>query len=158
MYIYTSIYICIYVCCDVCVLVCELAYACADSFMFIAAMRSNYHSLSHEAMRASDSTLSELLCPCGWSPALLKSVWAPHWLQLTNPTHDRKPGLVRVRSFCFCVHFRRRGTATALCIVIVYDGRSKDEVTIIQPSIFAEALTELADNSQGFSEELGPVA
>ena len=74
VYIYISIYICIYVCCDVCVLVCELAYACADSFMFIAAMRSNYHSLSHEAMRASDSTLSELLCPCGWSPALLKSV------------------------------------------------------------------------------------
>ena len=40
-----------------------------------------------------------------------------------------------------------------MCIVIVYDGRSKDEVTRIQPSIFAEALTELADNTQGFSEE-----
>ena len=48
----------------------------------------------------------------------LKSVWVPHWLVQTNPTHDRQPGLVRVRRYCFCVHFRRRGTPA--CSILCY--------------------------------------
>ena len=51
------------------VVVCVCSYAswqrCMQLVvMFDAAMRSNYHSLSHEAMEASDSRLSELRCLC----------------------------------------------------------------------------------------------